>query len=245
MRILITGHRGYIGERLLPVLASQGHKIIGLDIKDGYDILSADLPDDHDPVDVVYHLAAQSGAPASMRDPVWDARNNILGTIRLAKHFQRRPVRVIFTTSGGAKDPESAYGLSKKTAEEYLKLFIAPANLLICRLSSIYGGKPRGVVDTFIRADKPIIYGDGTAVRDFVHVDDIVSGLAMALNWEPGEYDMGSGQGTTIQQIAEATGKEYKHGMARCGEKQYAVLENTTPDWSPTLNVIEYVRARC
>jgi UDP-glucose 4-epimerase len=273
MNILITGDKGYIGSRLKKALnkvfKDGGHTVYGLDHRDGLDLLSAPLPE----VDLVYHLAAQAGAIPSMQDPIWDARNNILGTIRIAQHYKN--TKIIYVTSGGALDPESPYGLSKKTGEEYLRML--HNNTVICRLSSVYGEKDRGVVDNFIRFEKCVVFGDGSAVRDFVHVDDVVRGLVMAAKWDKDEYHMGSGIGTTVREIAEATGKPIEYREARSGEKQEAVLQNTTPhaklygypiylsedveqlmksgfcagvvepfhEWEPRVDVIKYVKKMC
>lgn len=237
MKYLVTGHKGYIGSRLFKELQDTGYDVIGLDIKDGHDICTCELPD----VDVVYHLAAQAGAIPSMEDPMHDARMNILGTIRIAKHYGKT-ARIIYATSGGALDPESPYGLSKRTGEHYLNMLAR--QVVILRFSSIYGDKPRGVVDNFIRDEVPTVYGDGSAVRDFVHVDDIVRGLVFALGWYNGEYSMGSGVGTSVKEIADATGKEINYQPARAGEKHYAVLENTAPDWKPHIDVLDYVSGK-
>lgn len=239
-RILITGYMGYIGSRLFKALVNlhKAKEVYLLDLKDGSDALYANLPD----VDYVFHLSAQTGAVPSIKNPINDARQNILVTIRLAE-FYKNKAKIIFTTSGAAKSPESPYGLSKKTAEEYIKLL--HNDYVILRFSSIYGDKDRGVVDTFIRDKTCFIYGDGLATRDFVHVNDIVNCLIKSVGWENGEYECGSGIPTTVQEIADATGKEVKHLPKREGEKDFAVLTNTTPDWEPLENVINYVMRKC
>lgn len=231
--ILVTGSDGFIGSRLMEYL--EGYNVIGIDYKRGQNLWNCELPE----VDVVIHLAAQSGAIPSMKNPWLDAKQNILTTIRLLKNYPKS--KFIFTTTGAAVEPENPYGLSKKTAEEYIKLL--HDNYVICRLSSVYGGKDRGVVDSFINED-PVVYGDGEAERDFVHVHDIVRGLAKSIEWEPGEYTMGSGVGTKVKDLAEATGKEIEYKPAREGEKERVVLENTTPDWEPKINVIKYIYDR-
>jgi len=237
-KVLISGHRGYIGSRLKKELEKNpDYVVMGVDLKDGDNLLTSDLPY----ADIVFHLAAQSGAIPSMKNPLWDAETNILGTIRIAKEYTK--AKIIYATSGGALDPESPYGLSKKTGEEYLKLL--HENTVICRLSSIYGEKDRGVVDNFIREDEPTIFGSGEAMRDFVHVDDIVKGLVKAIEWDKGEYSMGSAIPTSVLDIAEATGKNIVFKNAREGEKMFAVLSNTTPNWDVKIEVLDYVKRNC
>lgn len=239
-RILVTGSCGYIGSRLCSELSKEDVELYTIDLCCGQDVLTSELPD----VDIVYHLAAQTGAVPSMNDPLWDARNNILGTIRVAKRYAGTGTKIIYTTSGGAIVPESPYGLSKKTGEEYLKM-LCPEQAVICRLSSVYGEKDRGVVDTFIREKKCVIFGDGSAVRDFVHVNDVVQGLLKARGWKPRFFSLGSGKGVTVIEIALATRKTIEGRDPRKGEKHSVVLRNTTPDWEPTIDVLEYVRSEC
>ena len=57
MKILLTGHLGFIGSRLYEKLVVDGHEVVGIDIKEGTDILTAELPK----VDFVIHLAGIGG----------------------------------------------------------------------------------------------------------------------------------------------------------------------------------------
>jgi hypothetical protein len=66
----------------------------------------------------------------------------------------------------------------------------------------------------------------------------------LAQDWKPGEYDMGTGKGTTIKEIAEATGKSIIYEDARPGELHSSILRNTTPNWKPTIDVLDYVRSK-
>lgn len=241
MNYLLTGNQGYIGSRLEQALLKK-HKwmpetLYFLDKKNPRENINELYTIKENP-DAVWHLAAQAGAMPSWDDPYQDAMDNIMATIRICKLFP--DAKLIFTTSGAALDPESPYGLSKRTAEDYIRML--HPNAVILRLSSVYGEKDRGVVDTFVREDKCVIYGDGSAVRDFVHVDDIVEALIKAKDWEPGTYTLGSGVGTTVKEIAEATGKPIEYMPARKGEKQEVVLDNNSPNWKPKINVIDYVR---
>jgi UDP-glucose 4-epimerase len=83
------------------------------------------------------------------------------------------------------------------------------------------------------------IYGDGLQTRDFVYVDDIVRGLILAQQWEKGEYFMGSEKGTNILSLSE--GKIVNFAPAR-KETRESILPNTTPDWSPIIDVFDYMK---
>jgi nucleoside-diphosphate-sugar epimerase len=94
------------------------------------------------------------------------------------------------------------------------------------------------VVDIFKNKDEVIIYGDGEQTRDYVHVDDIVSGLYKAQDWEAGEYFLGSGVKTNLLQLAEGKVVHFKPARKEARE---SVLPNTTPNWKPTINVLDYI----
>lgn len=233
-KVLITGHMGFIGS----YLTKKFDNFIGLDIKDGNDILTCDLPD----ADVVIHLAAEAGVVDSVADPVKNARTNILGTVRLAKRY--KDSRFIFSSSGGAiqKTIISPYGLSKDCCERYIEMLCN--NYVILRFPNVYGANSRSVADKFIRGDI-VIYGDGSATRTYGHVDDIVMGIVMAQDWEQGTYKLGSYQNYTVLEIAKAVGKPITFAPKRDGELDHSSLRNVTPNWKTTIDLLTYIKNVC
>lgn len=237
MRILITGHEGNIGSRLLIRLSAYGfdhfangnYEIIGIDTKDGKNLLTCELPED---IDVIYHLAAHAPVEDSWKDPVRTVEN-LASTVRLVHKYPE--AKIIFASTGASLKPQSPYGFSKFACNEYLKRFHDSAVILY--FPNIFG-IPRSVVDIFRGKEEVVIYGDGEQTRDYVHVDDIVIGLDKAFNWEPGEYFMGSGVATNLLDLAE--GKIVVFKPAR-KEQRESVLENNTPNWEPKINVIDYI----
>lgn len=225
-RILITGQRGFIGSRLLKRLPEAY-------TADG-DIKTAMLPD----VDVIYHLAAHAHVPSSWERPL-DYMDNLLTVVRLVRDFPR--AKIIFASTCAINDPSgSPYGFSKWAATEYLKRF--HKNWVITMFPNVFGNSDRSVVDIFRRKPELTIYGDGLNTRDYVHVDDIVEALVLAKDWDVGQYELGSGIGVSTLELAQATGKPFKHADA-VPEQKDGVIRNTTPNWKPTINVLEYVKS--
>jgi UDP-glucose 4-epimerase len=224
MQIVITGSEGFIGK-----LLSKQLKAIGIDIRKGHDLLTCPLPY----ADVIYHLAAQSDVQASWDDPLHDL-NNIRITARLAHEYPM--AKIIYANSCASIDPASPYGFSKWASGEYLKKF--HNNTVNCVFPNIYGPGSRSVVDIFKSQEDVTIYGDGLQTRDYVHVDDIVDGLVLAKDWEPGTYFMGSGKSTKLIDLAE--GKYVTFEDAR-KEPHDVIVPNTTPNWKPKTNVLEYI----
>lgn len=223
--MLITGFKGHIGSRL----SKHFDDFIGIDTKDGKNLLTCDLPKD---VDLIYHLAAHAPVEHSWSDPV-RTMENFTSTVRLVQNYPN--AKIIFASTCAAIDPITPYGFSKWITNEYLKRF--HKNSVILYFPNVFG-QPRSVVDIFKGKDNVTIYGDGLQTRDYVHVDDIVKGLIKAKDWEPGEYFMGSGKTHTLLELAE--GKTVTFKPAR-KEPYESSIPNTTPNWEPTINVIDYI----
>jgi UDP-glucose 4-epimerase len=225
MKILVTGHRGFVGTLLMKQLDA-----VGIDLKEGKNLLTCDLPD----ADVIYHLAAQSSVEASWHDPVHDA-DNLNMTVRLAHNYPK--AKIIYASSAAAQPPiRSPYGFSKWAGAEYLKTF--HKNSVICIFPNVYGNGSRSVVDIFKGEEEVTIYGDGKQIRDYVHVEDIVRGLLMAQHWDAGEYFMGSEVSTSVLELAE--GKTVHFAPPRKEAKE-SIVPNTTPNWKPKISVKQYL----
>ena len=159
--------------------------------------------------DAVVHLAGQTMVNASLDDPTFDARQNILGTLRVLEAARRGSVRRIVFASTAASygdvpeselpiletrslAPLSFYGLSKVTAEQYLAMYHAMFGLdyVVLRFANVYGerqgdGGEGGVISIFARAiaagEDITVFGDGGQTRDFVYAGDIAAGIRAAL----------------------------------------------------------------
>ena len=180
-------------------------------------------------VDVVVHLAANTGVLPSVEDPVADCQANVLGTLHVlegARHGGAR--KVIFASSGaplGAQDPPiheeklprpiSPYGASKLAGEAYCNVYAATFGLptVALRFGNVYGPgslHKGSVVALFIRqalaGETLTVYGDGTQTRDFIHVDDLVAAIEKAAAYAGDErlFQIATGSETTVGEIVDA-----------------------------------------
>ncbi len=97
-------------------------------------------------------------------------------------------------------------------------------------------------MDKFLN-NNVVIYGDGSANRTYGHIDDVIMGIIQSIEWSQGMYKLGSDQDYTVLEIARAIGKPIKFEPKRKGELDHSKLENTTPDWHCTLDLMTYINS--
>ena len=97
MNILLTGHKGFIGNRLLQYLQEKDHTIITLDKLTGHDIMSCDFPHN---IETVIHLAGLSGVRDSLDRPTEYWKTNVIGSQRLFEHY--KDTRILYASSSTA-----------------------------------------------------------------------------------------------------------------------------------------------
>ena len=213
--------------------------------------------------DAVIHLAAQVDVRKAVDDPQHDARNNVLGTINLLEASRQAGVpRIVYAASGGSRygstttlptsedtcaDPLSPYAVSKVAGELYVRAYADMYGLApIClALASVYGPRQdphgeAGVVTIFGRAmlagHPTTIFGDGSATRDYVYVDDVVDAFVCAAEapiTTTGTFNIGTGFQTSVTELHQLIAAEAgasrppDHAEARIGEIQASALDPT------------------
>ena len=179
------------------------------DIKKDYDFIRGDLADYSiltnatSNIDIIFHLAATPGVRISIQNAPKVTKNNILSTVNVFEKALKSDVEKVVIASSSSvygnpiytpvdenhpKSPISPYAVSKLCCEMYADYYFREYNLPITslRFYTVYG--PRGRPDMAIRIffskimkNNPIkIFGDGTQIRDFTYISDIVDGLILA-----------------------------------------------------------------
>ena len=253
MHILISGGAGFIGSHLVRLLLDRKHTIVVLDnLSTGasehlmgldvafwkQDICKSDIVQQivFEKFDVIVHLAAQTMVDASIKDPIYDASENIMGTLNVLEAARQCGARVIFASTAAAYgdvveddlpvleshelSPQSFYGLTKVGVEKYLALYHRHYGLdyVVCRFANVYGERQGdkgegGVISIFakrIAAGKDItIYGDGTQTRDFVYAGDIARGICKAMTTENVNtvYNLSTQTETSLLDLVKIMGK--------------------------------------
>jgi UDP-glucose 4-epimerase len=225
---LITGGCGFIGTNLIKRLISEGgHTIRVLDNlsvgtkKDlgnvcefseknsslnTVELIIGDIKDPETCIscakdmDIIVHLAANTGVGPSVEDPRADMETNVTGTFNMLEAARQNNVkRFVFASSGApvgeceppiheelAPHPVSPYGASKLAGEGYCSAYYRSFGLetVALRFGNVYGpgsGHKNSVVAKFIKqamqGETMEIYGDGSQTRDFIYIDDLINAV--------------------------------------------------------------------
>ena len=233
--VLLTGHKGFIGSNLLPKL--KDHNVSTIDLQDGKDLLTCDLPDD---IDCVIHLAGRSGVRDSLKNPNAYFQNNIIASLRIFEKYKN--ARVIYASSSTAKEPDkNPYAYSKMTMEK-----LAPDNSIGLRFTTVYGPNAREYMFIPKLLKNDIRYVNTNHARDFIHVDDVCNAILKVLHSNlAGVCDVGTGQSNNLTDILEYVG--LKHVEKRVGD-DHERLDNKADisrmsqiGWKPNVELFSYL----
>jgi len=204
-------------------------ELLEADIRDS-DAMNMALADG---VDVIVHLAARAGVRPSIEQPVLYADVNINGTLVLLEAAARHNVtrfilgssssvygnnrKVPFSEDDNVDFPISPYAATKKACElicyTYHKLYAI--NITCLRFFTVYGPRQRPdlAIHKFaklIEQDKAVpIFGDGTMMRDFTYIDDIIAGVSAAIGKCSGYniYNLGESRCISVNDLVTALEK--------------------------------------
>ena len=203
--------------------------------------------------DTVIHLAALVRVGESEVIPIKYYITNLNGTMNVVNKIKTK--NFIFSSTGAAQDCSSAYGISKRAAEDVVKEFCTTHRqtpYTIFRFYNVIGSEgfaptnPDGLMYKLMKARETgqfTIYGndydvsdDGTCIRDYVHVNEICDALMQAIEKPSNSVEcLGHGVGYTVQEIVDLFQKvnecdfEVKYGSRRKGDLASSVLENVSP----------------
>jgi UDP-glucose 4-epimerase len=208
--------------------------------------------------DVVIHLAAQISVSESIKNPKLTFDVNVDGTQNVLDACLENNITKIIATSTAAVyqntstktilnetspvEPLSPYGISKLQMEKKIVDFASIHKIpaIILRLFNVYGiGQSleyAGVITKFkenIQNNSPlIIFGDGSAIRDFVHVDDVVDSIILSISHSKNFIcNIASGTSTSVSDLAKTiislSHKDTKilYNPSRSGEIMFSIAD--------------------
>ncbi|MEM3703005.1 MAG: SDR family NAD(P)-dependent oxidoreductase [Candidatus Bathyarchaeia archaeon] len=250
-KVLVAGGAGFIGSHLADRLVKDGFAVVVLDDfstgklenikehigRENFSLVKSDVRDEKavrealNGVEAVFHLAAITSVPFSVKYPRVTREINVKGTENLLEMCLKCDVEKFVYASSCAvygepkylpldeKHPTwplSPYAESKLEAEGICRSFGEKYGLrtVVLRFFNVYGLRMRrdqysGVISRFIERlsveKPPVIYGDGEQTRDFIYVEDVVEAMMLALNKAEasgGTFNIGSGTPLTINRLA-------------------------------------------
>jgi UDP-glucose 4-epimerase len=235
-------------------------------------------------IDIVYHLISTTLPKTSNDDMAFDLSTNVVSTISLLDACRTNGVKkVVFISSGGTvygtpqqipipeshpTNPICSYGIHKLAIEKYLNLYhyLHGLEYAVMRVANPYGERQRpdgsqGAIAVFLGKmlrNEPIeIWGDGSVVRDYLHVHDVATAAEKLARYAPAEnapriFNIGAGHGLSLLQVVDGLSAalnkkpQIKFTPARKLDVPSNVLDisaaKTHLHWSPAVSFEEGLR---
>jgi len=228
-RIIVTGHKGFIGSALMNSLAKMDSvNVLGLTRSEGKDLLEYESIKSFQKVDKIVHLAGTVGVMQSWENPLNSFKNNISSTLNIMEYARTHKIHVIYMSSYvygkpvslpvDEKHPVSCtnpYAESKLQSEmictAYSKYFGVPVTIL--RPFNIYGpGQPGyNLISHLINQLKNnsiIQVKDLSPKRDYLYIDDLIDALLQVIFSDKKHFvceifNLGFGQSYSVQEVID------------------------------------------
>ena len=238
MKILVTGHKGFIGSHVYDYFTNLGFEVDGYDRPDDLGDFKTDKI-----YDIVIHLAANAAIREAVENPDLFWENNVEKSKPIFDYCRDNNIRCLYASSAAVYEWWiNAYGISKKVNEVQ-----APPNSVGMRFFNVYAEKVSRT-DMLYRMleDKTATYLTRHK-RDWIHVNDIVSAIATLIpSSYTGVLDVGTGDPVSVIDLAT------KMGMGHLPIKEDTPGERdiTCADpsklmelgWKPTINILDTVK---
>lgn len=203
MKILVTGNQGFIGKHLTPYLISRGYSVIGVDRKDGKEIIDITEEALND-VDCVIHLAAQTS--------VWNKdyeqiiKDNILAFMHIFDLCKKLEKKFIYASSSCSINVTSPYGFSKMFDDMYAKDYGVGL-----RFHNVYGKNSRKdtLLGICLKNDEITLYNNGLNYRYFTYVGDVCECVERAITLPDGLYNVVNPIENSVAEFVDEV-KKYK-----------------------------------
>ncbi len=264
--LLFRGYEVRALSRTFPGLLSQSSlkspslSLFPLDIQN-YDYLKNAVTGS----DFVFHLACSTLPASSNLDPRSDVSINLLGTLNVLNICLEEDIkRLVVISSGGTvygvpefvpitedhpTNPICSYGITKLAIEKYVSLYnkLHGLNGIILRVSNPYGERQRydssqGVIPIFLRQAlqfQPVkILGDGSSVRDYIYISDLIDSLLAAMHYVGSEhlFNIGSGNGLSLLGLVDE--------ISNLLERSVEVVYMQKRDFDVPSNILSIAKAK-
>jgi len=228
MRIVLTGHKGFIGQHYLKHINDK-HDVTTYDLADGQDLKDSSVVDAMPDCDVVVHMAATNGTRLFYETPTEVTMNNTLPTLNIVNRYKDTPTKIVFTSTceifNGAIDKglynvptdeqvpvmfdditnaRWSYSIPKALGENLISNI--STHWLILRYFNIYGpGQKDHFISEFVdRAKQGDYYIKGNDTRSFCYVDDaVLMTHDLVMNANDRIVNVGKQEESSIEDVAK------------------------------------------
>ncbi len=240
MKILVTGHKGFIGSHVFNDLRhNQGY---------GYLVEGLDRPDDigdwvgpsgmfakH--YDVIIHLAAYAALRDSIENPEKFWENNVEKSKPIFDYCRENNVRLLYASSAGAHEWwRNPYAITKKANE-----LMAPPNSVGMRFFNVWAENDSRPDMLYRMLQENTAKYITRHERDYIHVKDIARAIAYLISSTfIGHIDVGTGETISVMDLAKSMGRGLPIKEDTPGEPDRICADTTDLrelGWFPTINI--------
>ena len=239
MKILVTGHKGFIGSHVYDYFKNE--------MSDEFEVDGIDFPDDigdfkTDTIyDCVIHLAAFAALRDSIENPDKFWENNVVKSQPIFDYCRKNNTRLLYASSAGAYGWwMNPYAITKKVNE-----IQAPPNSVGMRFFNVWAEKDSRSDMLYRMLQEDTAKYITRHERDYIHVKDVVRAIAYLMpTTYTGPIDVGTGQKTSILGMAKAMGRDLPIKEDTPGEPDSLCADTTELrklGWYPTINIMDHL----
>ena len=224
-RVLVTGGSGFLGLSLCRKLGESGDDVLAVSRHSGVDVTDWNHVSRVERCDVVYHLAAVTGAEAALSRPRETYTTNVLGTMHVLEYCRiQKARRLVFASTyvyGQPRylpvdeshpiKPGNLYAQSKVIGETLCRQYYEDfgVSVVILRIFNPYGPGQQGnfLIPTILnqlRHQGKVLLRDAAPRRDFIFMQDVVDAFTMAGSYAGSEFaifNVASGKSYSVSEI--------------------------------------------
>jgi len=232
MKILVTGHKGFIGSYLFNHLNKVGHEVDGIDFPD--DIVNFKGGD----YNIIIHLAAFAALRDSLKNPDKFWENNVVKSKPIFEYCKEKNIRLLYASSAGAYSWwQNPYAITKKVNE-----IQAPSNSVGMRFFNVWAeeGSRKDMLYRMLQENTAPYLTKHR--RDWIHVHDVVRAICYLIpdNFR-GVIDIGTGKNNSVLELAMIMGRNNLPIKEVQGEPESLcadITQLTNLGWRPTIDII-------